>query len=585
LKERIRTVSEKLDVKGKTINQIARWYFNDELFVNRRYQRKLVWSLEEKKLFIDSIINKYPTPSIMINDFQELIDGKEYQRYEIVDGLQRLNAIFSFIIGEFGIEHENQLKYFNISHIPSAGVLLKDKNWKNHDNLLPDDICADFADSELPIILSGQDANKIEEIFRRINSSGKKLSSHDLRQAGSTGNFADLVRRVACRIRKDYTFEDSIKLYDMPKISVSNYGLNYGVDINEMFWRRHDIITCDNLRSSKDEEIIETLIASIFLGTEFKKSKINLDKLYESGSEINEKIENIIKPLDKYKLEDRFVQVFDTIDMIFDSVESNFSVYIFSKGRIKGKDECFKILFLAIDRILNEGYQVCEYKQVAASIKKASSIFNEFTTGKKIDYDSANNAVDNLYNIIKHLFRKKILKVNNEIINEITERLSYSKIERQMTEFKIGVSNFNSKALNIKCIQDIAKTLVAMSNLNNPTEDGLIIVGVADNKESYDNWNKIYHKPANIVNQHYLPGISSEAKKLFGNTDSYFRKIREIIETEPISPKLKEYILESFDVVDYYDVELLIFRSKNVGEVSLYNGEKYIRHSSETMKV
>ena len=154
-----------------------------------------------------------------------------------------------------------------------------------------------------------------------------------------------------------------------------------------------------------------------------------------------------------------------------------------------------------------------------------------------------------------------------------------------MTEFKIGVSNFNSKALNIKCIQDIAKTLVAMSNLNNPTEDGLIIVGVADNKESYDNWNKIYHKPANIVNQHYLPGISSEAKKLFGNTDSYFRKIREIIETEPISPKLKEYILESFDVVDYYDVELLIFRSKNVGEVSLYNGEKYIRHSSETMKV
>lgn len=43
-----RTVNDKLDVKGKTINQIARWYFNDELYVNRKYQRKLVWSLEEK---------------------------------------------------------------------------------------------------------------------------------------------------------------------------------------------------------------------------------------------------------------------------------------------------------------------------------------------------------------------------------------------------------------------------------------------------------------------------------------------------------------------------------------------------------
>ncbi len=70
MKKRI-FMANKLDVKGKTINQIARWYFENELYVNRRYQRKLVWSIEEKKLYIDSLLRNYPTPSIMLNTFQE----------------------------------------------------------------------------------------------------------------------------------------------------------------------------------------------------------------------------------------------------------------------------------------------------------------------------------------------------------------------------------------------------------------------------------------------------------------------------------------------------------------------------------
>ena len=63
-------VSEELDPRGKTINEIMRWYYDDSLIVNRRYQRKLVWTLEEKQLFIDSIINKYPTPSIILSVYE-----------------------------------------------------------------------------------------------------------------------------------------------------------------------------------------------------------------------------------------------------------------------------------------------------------------------------------------------------------------------------------------------------------------------------------------------------------------------------------------------------------------------------------
>ena len=64
-------MSEKLDVKGKSINEIMRWYYDDCIVINRRYQRKLVWTLEENRLFIDSLINKFPTPSIIVSEYQD----------------------------------------------------------------------------------------------------------------------------------------------------------------------------------------------------------------------------------------------------------------------------------------------------------------------------------------------------------------------------------------------------------------------------------------------------------------------------------------------------------------------------------
>ena len=61
--------------------------------------------------------------------------------------------------------------------------------------------------------------------------------------------------------------------------------------------------------------------------------------------------------------------------------------------------------------------------------------------------------------------------------------------------------------------------------------------------------------------------------------------LRKAIKDEPISQKLKDYILENFDLFNYHEIELVILRSKNVGETSLYDGKKFVRHGNETVKV
>ena len=64
----------------------------DKLFVNRRYQRKLVWTLQEKQRLVESILKSYPIPAILIAERKGTTGS-----YEIIDGLQRLHAIVSFI--------------------------------------------------------------------------------------------------------------------------------------------------------------------------------------------------------------------------------------------------------------------------------------------------------------------------------------------------------------------------------------------------------------------------------------------------------------------------------------------------------
>src|SRR5689334_7976846 len=95
-----------------SIQSLYSWYHDNKLFVNRRYQRKLVWTLEEKQKLIEAILKKYPVPAILLAE-TEAKPGT----YEIIDGLQRLHAIISFIETAFPTLDK---KLFALEHFPTA---------------------------------------------------------------------------------------------------------------------------------------------------------------------------------------------------------------------------------------------------------------------------------------------------------------------------------------------------------------------------------------------------------------------------------------------------------------------------------
>ena len=79
------------------VQTIYNWYRNGVLVVNRKYQRKLVWTLQEKQKLIDSILNQYPIPLVLLAERL----NRSPSAFEILDGLQRLHTIVSFIENNF----------------------------------------------------------------------------------------------------------------------------------------------------------------------------------------------------------------------------------------------------------------------------------------------------------------------------------------------------------------------------------------------------------------------------------------------------------------------------------------------------
>ena len=65
------TQSTHLIVRPDSVQKLYTEYLAQRFAVNRRYQRKLVWTVEEKRALIDSILRDLPVPLILVAEISE----------------------------------------------------------------------------------------------------------------------------------------------------------------------------------------------------------------------------------------------------------------------------------------------------------------------------------------------------------------------------------------------------------------------------------------------------------------------------------------------------------------------------------
>jgi len=95
-----------------TVNEFVKLHRKKKLIINKEYQRSEVWKRLKKQLLIDSIMNDYDIGSIILR--------RKGEKWEILDGQQRLKAIFDFVDSIFPLGKDSDES-------------LKDKSWDELD--------------------------------------------------------------------------------------------------------------------------------------------------------------------------------------------------------------------------------------------------------------------------------------------------------------------------------------------------------------------------------------------------------------------------------------------------------------------
>ena len=135
------------------------------------------WSLHQKQLFIDSILRQYDIPKLYLRR----IDRHPYE-WEVIDGQQRLKAIWEFFRGEYPLSKDAD----PINNLEIAGKYYEE---------LDDDLKDDFDAYELSFIIFDEaDDDVIDEMFLRLNN-GVPLKAAEKRNAIS-GAMRDFVKQL-----------------------------------------------------------------------------------------------------------------------------------------------------------------------------------------------------------------------------------------------------------------------------------------------------------------------------------------------------------------------------------------------------
>jgi hypothetical protein len=173
---------------------VSWWYSKrDKIDVDPPYQRKGdIWGDKDKAYLIDSILNEYDIPKMYFADFNILdtpLNTKNLP-YAVVDGRQRLEAIFGFINDEVALNDDFIL--FSKPSWPLAGLrysALKENFPSVADTL-------DQFNLDVMSVIT-DDEGKIRDLFLRLNRS-KNLTGAELRNAMS-GVVPDFIRKLTDR--------------------------------------------------------------------------------------------------------------------------------------------------------------------------------------------------------------------------------------------------------------------------------------------------------------------------------------------------------------------------------------------------
>ena len=240
-----------------SISDLYDWYTQSpsQLVLNPKFQRRAVWTPQSKSYLINTIIMGLPMPIFFLRQKTDPQSMKTIR--EVVDGQQRLRAIFDFIDNGFSLRKAQNEQF--------GGLFFSE---------LPQDVRTEILNYELSVnVLVDLDDKDVLDIFARLNSYGVRLNPQELINAKYFGYFKQLVYSLGFNFTK--------------------------------YWENNKLFTNANIIRMKEAEFVSELLIVMIDGIQDAKA---IEKYYKQFDEAFD---------DRKEIEIRFCETMDYIANVF----------------------------------------------------------------------------------------------------------------------------------------------------------------------------------------------------------------------------------------------------------------------------
>lgn len=224
-----------------TIGQLIEFEREQILRVNHEYQRGLRWTEMQKRMFIDSIFRGYSIPAFYVHKRQTATTPFQNTHFDIVDGQQRINAIYTYSEGAFSLLDPSEDSSFRFPNFvkdfpcPWGGKRFGE---------LSDELQAQLKSHKIVVYeITTANENSIRDLFIRLQG-GTPLTPQDKRDSWP-GNFTEFVLRVGGKSGVDKWF--GLPLFkEIAKVTNESRRRQLVAQIFMLFWTvRNEMKFCD----------------------------------------------------------------------------------------------------------------------------------------------------------------------------------------------------------------------------------------------------------------------------------------------------------------------------------------------------
>jgi len=545
-----------------------------------------VWDIIEKQRLIDNILKDYPLPLFLLATKAPMQGGSP--KLEVIDGMQRLHAIFSyieqgFLLNEFCFDIN---EFARAKQAAEAGAFVE---YPSEVVRLSAQECANLLDYQLAVtIFPGENDERITDVFGRINSGGRQLSDQERRQAGVISPFAELVRQLSAEIRGDVSRE-ILLLSDMPEISIetSRNPHGYNLKAEDIFWCYQGILRTGDLRESGDEQVVADICASILFQEPVEASGDYLNKLYARGSEeyglVNASLASYGRDNLSYKVKETISVIRSAIEA-HDAGRSAFRRLVYPRPTGNAQKSPFYAVFMAFFELMH----VDEMRPAVGVdiISHLAGVTNNIEIGQKhIKSEDRRNNI----RIVKGLLRDHFVKADvstlthgPSLVIDFENSIRRSRTETSRYEFKQGILRLdNDRTRDTNILRIVVETICAIANVG-PEADGFIYIGIADKESDARRVAQLYGVDPVVFDQVSIVGVGREADRLEMSLDRYLRIIEDEIRQSSLSEPLKTQVMTAIDVISYKGLSIIRIRVPRQSQVSFVGGDCFLRIGSAT---